>query len=275
VNKPLNMTVLGPTGRLGRAICEAILDDPEMALVGCVVRAESAVCGQDMGGVLGREPIGCIAEVSLEDAAERADIVIDASLASMTVSAAERLASMGGPAFLTGVTGFNPDQETRLMTTTHRLPVLRASNFSLGVAIAELLVRQAAVLPAREWDIEISETHHKMKADAPSGTAVMLARAAAGRRGVSLEEAAIWSREGTTGARETGTIGFAVNRGGSIVGEHAVRFMAEMEELTISHRAFDRRVFARGAMAATRWMHNGGNGRDAGLYSMQDVVSDV
>jgi 4-hydroxy-tetrahydrodipicolinate reductase len=274
VSERLRVTVLGPTGRLGRAICEAVLDDPGLSLAGCVVRAESAACGQDMGGVLGREPIGCIAGVSLEEAAEQADIVIDASLPRMTVSAAERLASIGGPCLLTGVTGFTEDQDTRLLTASHQLPVLRASNFSLGVAIAEALVRQAAVLPAREWDIEVNETHHKMKTDAPSGTAIMLARAAASRRGVSLEEAAIWSREGTTGPRETGTIGFAVSRGGAMVGEHSVRFLAEMEELTISHRAFDRRVFARGAITAARWMHNAGQGREPGLYSMQDVVSD-
>lgn len=274
MSETIKITVLGPTGRLGRAICEAIIDDPDLTLAGCVVRAESAVCGQDMGGVLGREPIGCIADVSLEDAAEGSDLVIDASLPRMSVSAAERLASMDGPAFITGVTGFNEDQETRLRTASHRIPVLRASNFSLGVAIAESLVRQAAALPAREWDIEVAETHHKMKTDAPSGTAVMLARAAASRRGVSLEEAAVWSREGTTGPRETGTIGFAVNRGGAIVGEHAVRFIAEMEELSICHRAFDRRVFARGALAAARWVHNEGEGREPGLYSMQDVVND-
>jgi len=148
-----------------------------------------------------------------------------------------------------------------------------ASNFSLGVAVAEALVAQAAALSSRDWDIEISETHHRMKADAPSGTAVMLGRAAAKKRGITLEEAAVWSREGTTGPRETGTIGFAVSRGGAVVGEHAVRFLSEMEELTISHRAYDRRIFARGAIEAVRWMNNEGEGRPAGLYTMQDVIS--
>lgn len=269
----MSIAVLGPTGRLGRAICEAVIAAPDCRLAGAVVRAESRFAGADLGEILEREPLGLTAETSLEIAVHDADAVIDASLPAMTVAAAQRLAAMGGPCLISGVTGLRPEQEEMLEAASKQIPVLRASNFSLGVAIAEALVAQAAALPARDWDIEVEETHHRLKADAPSGTAVMLARAAARKRGITLEEAAIWSREGMTGARETGTIGFAVTRGGSIVGEHAVRFIAEMEELTISHRAFDRRIFARGAVEAARWMVNGGQGRDAQLYSMQDVVS--
>jgi len=274
VTRPIKISVLGPTGRLGRAICHAILDEPDFELVGALVRPESAANGQDIGELLDRKPSGSRAETSLEMAVDKADLVIDASIVSMTLFAAERLANMQGPPLITGVTGFNPKQEETLRSVSERIPVLKADNFSLGVAVAETLVRQAAALPAREWDIEISETHHKMKADAPSGTAVMLARAATAKRGVSLEEAAIWSREGCTGPRETGTIGFSVTRGGSIVGEHAVRFLSELEELTITHRAFDRKVFAHGALEAAKWMINNDKGRVPGLYSMQNVVSD-
>lgn len=271
---PIKITVLGPNGRLGRAICEAVIDDPRFDLCAAVVRAESALCGQDIGPALGRGDIGCVAEVSIEHAAEGTDVVIDASLPGMTVSAAERLAVMNGPSLVTGVTGFNDDQDARFRATTDQLPVLRAGNFSLGVAIAEALVQQAAALPAREWDIEIHEAHHGQKADAPSGTALLLGRAAARGRDVSLSDEAVYSREGTTGARSTGSIGFSVTRGGGIIGEHAVRFISEMEEVSIAHRAFDRRVFARGALAAANWMHNAAKGRAPGLYSMQDVVRD-
>lgn len=270
----IKTVILGPSGRLGQAICNAVIDHPEFALHGAVVRTQSRLNGQDIGEILGRGPVDCVAGIALEDIAHGADIVIDASLPGTTVEAAERLAVMQGPSLVTGVTGFSEDQDRRFLTAAHNLPVLRAGNFSLGVAFAEALVRQAAALPAREWDIEVSESHHRMKADAPSGTALMLARAAAERRGVSLEEAAVYSREGTTGPRETGTIGFSVTRGGAIVGEHAVRFLADMEELTISHRAFDRQVFANGALAAASWMFNAGQGRENGLYSMQDVVED-
>jgi 4-hydroxy-tetrahydrodipicolinate reductase len=274
VSELIKIAILGPTGRLGRALCNAVLDHDRFKLVGAVVRSESGLNGQDIGALLNRDRTGCMAEVSVELASENADLVIDASTPEMTVTAAQRLASLAGPALITGVTGFTAEQTQRLEEASTNLPILRAGNFSLGVAVAENLVRQAAALPAREWDIEVSETHHKLKADAPSGTALLLANAAASRRGVSLEEAATWSREGQTGPRETGTIGFSVTRGGSVIGEHSVRFLSELEELTIAHRAFDRSVFAHGALEAALWMHNNGKRRGAGLYSMQNVVAD-
>jgi 4-hydroxy-tetrahydrodipicolinate reductase len=271
---PIRTAVLGPTGRLGSAICRALLDHPDFTLAGAVVRADSPAVGEDIGAWLGGDPIGCRAEIALEQAVHDADIVIDASLPTMTVAAAERLASLGGPAMVTGVTGFNRKQAALMTASATRLPILMAGNFSLGVAVTEALVREAARLPAADWDIEIHETHHKRKADAPSGTALMLARAAAETRGETLEDIATWSREGMTGPRQSGSIGFAVSRGGAVVGEHAIRFLSELEEITISHRALDRSIFARGALAAARWMTNGGAGRPAGAYSMQNVVTD-
>lgn len=268
------VTVLGPTGRLGRAICAAVLDTPDLDLVGAIVRSQSPYLGEDIGEMLDRERSGCEATVSFEDALELSDIVIDASMPAMTVSVAERMAVLPRSCGLvTGVTGFSPEQKDRLATASKRVPILAAGNFSLGIAMVEALVQQAAGLPARDWDIEISETHHRHKTDAPSGTALLLGRAAARGRGIELEPEAVWSREGTTGPRKAGTIGFAVSRGGAIVGEHAVRFLAEMEEITIAHKAHDRRVFARGAIAAARWMCQDGAGREPGLYSMRDVVN--
>ena len=269
----IKITILGPTGRLGRSICEAVLDAPDLKLVGAIVRAESSVVGQDIGEMLSRPNADCLASVSLEDAAAKSDIVIDASLPAMTVSAAERMAVLPHHCCLvTGVTGFNAGQLERLATASKRVPILMAGNFSLGIAVVEALVEQAAALSAQDWDIEISETHHRSKTDAPSGTALLLGRAASRRRGVDLDRAAIWSREGAVGPRKPGRIGFAVSRGGGVVGEHAVRFLGELEELTISHRAYDRDVFARGAIAAAHWMCHDGQGREPGLYSMQDVV---
>lgn len=270
MNPSIKVTILGPTGRLGRAICEAVLDAPNMQLVGAIVRSQSPRVGQDVGEMLGRADTGCLASVSFEDAVALSDVVIDASLPAMTVSVAERMAVLPRSCGLvSGVTGFSPDQIERLETASKRVPILSTGNFSLGIAVVEALVGRAAALPAQDWDIEISETHHRLKADAPSGTALLLARAAAKTRGVNLEAAAVLAREGTTGPRKPGAIGFAASRGGSVVGEHAVRFLAEMEELTISHRAYDRRIFARGAIAAAHWMCEG---REPGLYSMQDVV---
>ena len=269
----IKVSILGPNGRLGQAICAAVLDAADLELVGAIVRAESPRVGQDIGDMLGRADTGCLASVSFEDVVALSDIVIDASLPAMTVSVAERMAVLPRKCGLvTGVTGYSADQLARLTTASKRVPLLMAGNFSLGIAVVEALVGQAAALPAQDWDIEISETHHRLKTDAPSGTALLLGRAAAKQRGVTLDTAAIWSREGVTGPRKPGTIGFAVSRGGSIIGEHAVRFLAEMEEITISHRAHDRRIFASGAIAAAHWMCQDGEGREPGLYSMQDVV---
>lgn len=273
MSRTIKVTLLGATGRLGSAIGRAVLDSPDFELAGALVRPGSRAAGEDIGIWLIDEAIGCRAETVLEDALGEADVVIDASTPAMTAEAADQLAVRGGPAFVSGVTGFDPVQRARLETAARRMPVLTAGNFSLGVAVAETLVRQAAILPPEDWDIEVEETHHRMKADAPSGTALMLARAAAEARGEDLDRIATWSREGRTGPRQPGTIGFAVTRGGAILGEHTVRFISEMEEISISHRAFDRTVFARGALAAARWMVNRGSGRPAGRYTMQDVVA--
>ena len=269
----IKVTVLGSTGRLGRAICAAVLDAPDMKLVAAIVRSQSSYLGEDIGVMLDREPAGCETTVSFEDALELSDVVIDASMPAMTVSVAERMAVQGRSCGLvTGVTGFTAAQLKRLNTASNRVPILMAGNFSLGIAVVEALVEQAAALPAKDWDIEISETHHRLKADAPSGTALLLGHAAAKGRGVNHEALAVTAREGVTGPRRPGSIGYAASRGGSIIGEHQVRFLADMEEISISHRAHDRRIFARGAIAAVRWMCQEGEGREPGRYSMQDVV---
>lgn len=270
----IKIALLGVTGRLGRAIGRAALQTPDVSLAGAVVRAGSCVEGEDIGAWLTGEPCGCRAVVALSEAVSEADIVIDASLPGMTSAAAERLAAWGGPPLVSGVTGLDADQQARLETAAQSLPVLSTGNFSLGIALAEALVRQAAGhLRPREWDIEIEETHHRMKPDAPSGTALLLGHAAAEARGRSLDDIAVSGRTGTTGPRQPGSIGFSATRGGTIIGEHAVRFLGEMEEISISHRALDRSIFANGALEAARWMHNAGERRPAGLYSMQDIVA--
>jgi 4-hydroxy-tetrahydrodipicolinate reductase len=266
----LSIAVLGPLGRLGSAITLEIAASRETRLTGAVVRSESSEVQRDIGTLLSGRAVGIRTCVSLEEGVAGAEVVIDASTPEMTISAAQRLAERGGPALVTGVTGFDRMQEEALEEAAKTLPILKAGNFSLGVALAEELVAQAAAgLEAAKWDIEIEETHHRAKQDAPSGTALMLGRAAAKGRKEHLDEVAVHGRTGRTGPREPGTIGFAVTRGGGVLGEHAARFLSEMEELAISHRAFDRRVFARGALAAAQWLCD----KPAGLYSMRDVVS--
>lgn len=206
--------------------------------------------------------------VSRSEALSVARVVIDFTTADASTELAADAAGRG-VALVIGSTGFSPDQLRRIDEAAKRVPIVRAGNFSLGVNMLMGLVAQAArALPAADWDIEVFEAHHRRKIDAPSGTAVMLGEAAAEGRGVSLADKAVHGRQGITGARGAGEIGFSVLRGGGIVGEHSVVFAGEEEILTLSHSARDRGLFARGAVAAARWLA----GRPPGSYDMQDVL---
>jgi len=263
----LRVAVLGITGRLGGAIAREVLSDPRFALTGGIVRSEFEGEDRDIGVIAGAGRCGIAASVSLEEGTANADLLIDASQPEATIAAAERLAGRGNFAFVTGVTGLDSDQKARLQAASDRLPILAARNFSLGIALMDALVRKAAAaLPAGAWDAEITETHHRHKVDAPSGTALVLGEAVAAGRQQALDDVAAIDR---AGKRRPGDIGFSVTRGGGIIGEHAVRFLSEMEEITLSHTAHDRRVFARGALEAALWM----SGRKPGLYSMADLVA--
>ncbi|MGY6628499.1 MAG: 4-hydroxy-tetrahydrodipicolinate reductase [Oceanicaulis sp.] len=266
---PLKVCVAGVSGRLGRTIAHELLRRMDTTLSGALVSADSLHRGADAGEIAGRGYIGLEAGVSLEESCAGADIVIDASQPAFTAAMAARLAEAGGPGLVTGVTGLTAEQQAAVEAAAGAIPVLQASNFSLGVAVLERLAAEAArLLPAGEFDLEIVETHHRAKPDAPSGTALSLGRAAARARGVDFEAAAAFSRPRHGGARPTGQIGFAAIRGGGVVGEHEARFLAAFEEISVTHRAFDRFIFARGAVAAALWL----KGRPAGLYSMQDVL---
>lgn len=199
----------------------------------------------------------------------RCDVVIDFSTAEASVALASACARTGAPALVIGSTGFSPEQDAALVTAAERIAIVRSGNFSLGVNILIGLVEHAALrLDARDWDIEISEAHHRRKVDAPSGTALMLGEAAANGRGRDLNDLRSPPYDGVGEARETGRIGFSSIRAGGIVGEHTVLFASEDEVLTLSHSAIDRSLFARGAVAAAAWVRT----RRPGLYDMQDVL---
>ena len=198
-----------------------------------------------------------------------ADVVIDFTTPAASVALSQACAARGGPALVLGSTGLDDAQREAIDAASAKVAIVRAANFSLAVNMLMGLVEQAArQLGPQAYDIEIFEAHHKRKVDAPSGTALMLGQAAAEGRGIGLGEAARRTRDGITGARPTGEIGFSVMRGGGIIGEHSVAFIAEDEILTLSHSARDRTLFARGAVAAARWVA----GRAPGLYDMRDVL---
>lgn len=236
--------ISGARGRMGRAVSQ-VLDAREDVVVAA------------------RFDRGETPDLSL------CDVVIDFSTPDASVELAGACAARGGPALVIGSTGLTPEQDAAVLAAAERIAIVRSGNFSLGVNILIGLVEHAALrLDARDWDIEIIETHHRLKADAPSGTALMLGEAAAGGRGVDLADVRSAPRDGITGERETGSIGFAALRGGGVIGEHTVLFASADETLTLSHSAIDRSLFAKGAVAAAAWVRN----RRPGLYDMQDVL---
>jgi 4-hydroxy-tetrahydrodipicolinate reductase len=252
VTEPVKIAVAGALGRMGRAVVAAVQACPDLSLAARFDRP--GVAEPDL--------------VPRETALAAADVVIDFTTGSASADLAEACAAAGGPALVIGSTGFDADHLARLAVAARKVPILRSGNFSLGVNMLVGLVEQAArALPA-DYDIEVFEAHHRRKVDAPSGTALMLGEAAARGRGVELDKAARHGREGITGARPAGEIGFSVMRGGGIIGEHSVTFAAEEEILTLSHSARDRGLFAKGAVAAARWLA----GRAPGAYDMQDVL---
>lgn len=255
---PVRIGIAGALGRMGRALALAVEAAPGAVLGPRADRPDLA--GQTVDGV---------DLVGPEALADASDVILDFSTPTAAVALARLCAQKGGPALVIGATGFSDEDLDGIEAAAQAAPILRSGNFSLGVNLLMGLVRQAArALDAADWDIEIFEAHHRRKVDAPSGTALMLGEAAAEGRGVSLAQAALRGRDGVTGPRPEGGIGFSVARGGGVIGEHSVSFAAEAEIITLSHSARDRSLFAKGAVTAALWVA----GRPAGLYDMSDVL---
>jgi 4-hydroxy-tetrahydrodipicolinate reductase len=254
---PLRIGIAGALGHMGRAVAHILQARADVELAAAFDRPGTE--GQSVDGL------------SLGSAADAAvcDVVVDFTTPVAAAGLAEAAAARGGPALVLGATGWTDAADAQVRAAAARIPIVRSGNYSLAVNILAGLVEQAARrLPAADWDIEIFEAHHRRKVDAPSGTALMLGEAAARGRGVGLANARIGGRDGITGPRPPGAIGFSVLRGGGIVGEHEVSFVGEEEILTLRHSARDRALFARGAVAAAVWVA----GRPPGLYDMMDVL---
>ena len=250
---PLKIAVAGALGRMGQAVTRAVEAREDMT-----VAARFDGPGAD-------DP----ALVTVGAAITMSDVIIDFTVPQASTELAQACAQQGAPALVIGTTGIRPDQEAAIAEASKRIVIVKAGNFSLGVNMLMGLVRQAAAaLPARDWDIEVFEAHHRRKVDAPSGTALMLGLAAADGRGIDLSANSERGRDGMTGPRKEGAIGFSVLRGGDIIGEHSVSFAADEEILTLSHSARDRTLFAKGALAAALWTRD----KPPGLYDMQDVL---
>ncbi|MCW6508497.1 4-hydroxy-tetrahydrodipicolinate reductase [Lichenifustis flavocetrariae] len=263
----MRLVVTGAAGRMGRMLIRTIAESEGVTLSGALARADSPLLGQDAGTLAGLPPMGVPVTSDVLAAFVATDGVIDFTSPTSSVNFAS-LAAQARIAHVIGTTGFGPDDLARLEAASWHAPVVRSGNMSLGVNLLAGLVRRVAKTLGENVDIEILEMHHRMKVDAPSGTALLLGEAAAAGRNVPLDERSVRVRDGHTGPRRPGDIGFAALRGGSVVGDHTVVFAAAGERLELSHRAEDRTIFARGAVRAALWAR----GRKPGLYSMADVL---
>ncbi len=264
----MKLVVVGAAGRMGQALIRLIHQTPGVQLHAAVAREGSVFIGRDAGEIAGLGPIGVEITSDPLQAFLHAEGVIDFTSPATSVTFAG-LAAQARIVHIIGTTGCSPEDEEKFKAASRHARIVKSGNMSLGVNLLSVLTQQAAqALDAQNWDIEILEMHHKHKVDAPSGTALLLGEAAAAGRKVDLTASSVRVRDGHTGARETGTIGFATLRGGSVIGEHSVIFAGEGERVELSHYAGDRSIFARGAITAAVWAMD----KKPGFYSMLDVL---
>ena len=258
--------IAGAAGRMGRMLLKSTLATPGVTLAAAFEATGHDLLGKDVGALIGEGPVGVTLTDDINSSVRASDCIIDFTVPQATLKVLD-IAPDHHRAHVIGTTGFSAEDEQRIAEASE-FAIVKAGNMSLGVNLLVHLTRKLARVLDEDFDIEILEMHHKHKVDAPSGTALMLGDAAAEGRGVSLSDVSERVRDGQTGARSPGDIGFAVLRGGEIVGEHTVMFVSGNERIELTHKAQDRGIFADGAVKAARWSH----GKAPGLYSMADVL---
>ncbi len=263
----MKIGIVGAGGRMGRMLIETVLETEGAELAGGTETPSSNLLGKDLGALVGAEDQGVAVTEDARVLFEASDVVIDFTVPAATAAHAA-LAAEIGTAMVIGTTGLDAAQQADVEAASHAASVVQAGNMSMGVNLLVGLAEQVAAALGAEYDIEVVEMHHKHKIDAPSGTALMLGQAAAKGRGLDHNDAAVYAREGHTGARPGGAIGYATLRGGDVVGEHSVLFAGLGERVELTHRATNRSIFARGAVRAALWT----GGQAPGLYSMRDVL---
>ncbi len=263
----MRLVIAGAAGRMGRALIRAIAATKGVTLVGAAEAADSAVIGRDAGELAGLGANGIKVVSDVAPLLKSADGLIEFSIPAVTPALAE-LTGKTGIAHIIGTTGHSAAEEAVIAKAARHAPIVKSGNMSLGVNLLAALVKRVARTLDDAYDIEIVEMHHNKKIDAPSGTALMLGRAAAAGRGIDLAQHSVRGRDGMTGARNPGGIGFASLRGGTVVGDHTVTFAGPAERIELTHRAEDRMIFASGALHAALWAR----GKQPGLYSMVDVL---
>ena len=263
----MRLIVVGAAGRMGRTLVRIVAETPGVTLAGAVERAGAAEIGADSGELAGIGANGIALTADALPLFLEAEGLLDFTTPAATIGFVE-LAAQARIVHVIGTTGLSPADEAKIRAAAAHAAIVKSGNMSVGVNLVAGLVRQAAKALDPSFDIEILEMHHRSKVDAPSGTALMLGRAAAEGRGIDLEAHSVRVRDGNPGARRRGDIGFATLRGGSVIGDHTVIFAGDGETIEISHHASGRALFARGAVTAALW----GRDKKPGLYSMTDVL---
>ena len=264
----MGLIVVGAAGRMGQSLIRTIADIEGVHLAGAIERPGSEALGRDAGELAGLGPNKILISDDALPAFAEAEGVLDFTAPAATLEFTD-LAAQARIVHVIGTTGMDASHEARLHAASRHARIVKSGNMSLGVNLLSVLVRQAAkALEASDWDIEVLEMHHRHKVDAPSGTALLLGQAAAEGREIGLGQHSVTVRDGHTGPREPGTIGFATLRGGSVVGEHSVILAGEGETIELTHKATDRSIFARGAIRAALWARH----QKPGYYSMLDVL---
>jgi len=263
----MRLIVAGAGGRMGRTLVKAIAETQGVTLVGATETAGSPLIGQDSGVLAGLPANGVLVVGDVKPLLGAADGILDFTVPEATLALAPRVAE-AGLVYVIGTTGLSAADDAKIKDAAARATIVKSGNMSLGVNLLAALVKRAAQALDESFDIEIVEMHHNKKVDAPSGTALLLGQAAAAGRGIDLAARSERGRDGVTGARRKGDIGFASLRGGTVAGEHVVIFAGPAERVELAHKAEDRMIFARGALKAAVWAR----GKTPGLYSMADVL---
>ena len=262
------IAIAGVAGRMGRTLVKCAHAADGLNVVGGTERPGSGELNKDIGRLAGLDALDTAVELSAEKAAHSADVWIDFTSPLSTLEALDALRTTTVRAAIIGTTGFNAEEDAHLQNHAERIAIVKAGNFSLGVNLLSALVQQAAERLDDSWDIEVLETHHRMKVDAPSGTALMLGDAAAEGRGAQLDDLRAPPYDGITGERKPGAIGFSVRRSGGVIGDHEATFTSMNEILSLRHTAMNRDIFADGALYAASWAVK----QSPGFYSMRDVL---
>jgi len=263
----VNVAIAGVAGRMGSRIASLSLEHPEIKLIGAFEKPGHAKIGQDLGTILGREPLGITVSDNLEQLIKDTEVVIDFTTPQATLQTLKIVAEYGKAAVI-GTTGFSKEDLRDIEAISKKVPFVMAPNMSVGVNLLFKILKKVAEVLGDDYDVEIIEAHHRMKKDAPSGTAIKMAQVIASALDRNLDEVAVYARKGLIGERTKKEIGIQVIRAGDIVGEHTVMFAGIGERIEITHRASSRDTFAAGALRAALWIY----GKPPGMYDMLDVL---